>query len=81
LLPLWNHHQNKLWVDIYPVANKYKTADFHFLLMIILTIQTLIFALFIFMKGEMLIAFLALVVGLMFTYLFVYLYSKNRLKA
>jgi ABC-2 type transport system permease protein len=81
LLPLWNHHQNKLWVDIYPVAEKYKTAAFHYLLMIILTIQTVIFALLIFMKDEMMIALLALIAGIMFTYLFVYLYSKNRLKA
>jgi ABC-2 type transport system permease protein len=81
LLPLWNHHQNKLWVDIYPVAQKYKTDAFHFLLMMILTIQTVIFALFIFIKGDLVIALLALITGLVFSYVFVYLYSKNRLKA
>ena len=29
LLPLWNHHQNKLWIDLYPVAEKYKTVAFY----------------------------------------------------
>ncbi|WP_312472429.1 ABC transporter permease [Neobacillus sp.] len=80
LLPLWNHHQNKLWVDLYPVAPKYKISAFHLLLIIILFIQTVIFALFILIKGEMVIALLALVAGALFSYLFVYLYSKNRLK-
>ncbi|EKN70256.1 ABC transporter, permease protein EscB [Neobacillus bataviensis LMG 21833] len=81
LLPLWNHHQNKLWVDIYPVASNYKTISFHFLLMIILTIQAVIFALFILVKGEIFISLLTLLAGLVFSYIFVYFYGKNRLKA
>jgi ABC-2 type transport system permease protein len=80
LLPLWNHHQNKLWVDLYPVAPKFKISAYHLLLILILLIQTVIFALFILIKGEMVIALLALVAGALFSYLFVYLYSKNRLK-
>ncbi|ETI69627.1 ABC transporter permease [Neobacillus vireti] len=80
LLPLWNHHQNKLWVDLYPVAPKSKIAAFHKLMMIILLIQTAIFALFILIKGEMMIALLVLLAGAVFSYLFVYLYSKKRLK-
>ncbi|WML38662.1 ABC transporter permease [Neobacillus sp. OS1-2] len=81
LLPLWNHHQNKLWIDIYPVAPKFKTASFHFLLMVILTVQAIIFALFILVKGEIMISLLALLAGLAFNYLFIFFYGKNRLKA
>jgi ABC-2 type transport system permease protein len=81
LLPLWNHHRNKLWVDLYPVAPKYKTAAFHYLLMVILLIQTFIFTLFIIIKGEITAAFLVLFSGIGFSYLFVYFYSKNRLEA
>ncbi|MFJ7728043.1 ABC transporter permease [Neobacillus sp. NPDC097160] len=81
LLPLWNHHQNKLWVDLYPVAQKYKTASFHLILMTILAIQAAIFTLFILIKGEFLISILALLAGLAFSYIFVYFYGKNRLKA
>jgi ABC-2 type transport system permease protein len=79
LLPLWNHHQNKLWVDLYPVAEKYKTGAFHFLLMIILSLQAVIFALFILLKGEMFNSFGVIFLGLVFNYLFVYLYSQKRL--
>ncbi|PLS02995.1 ABC transporter permease [Neobacillus cucumis] len=80
LLPLWNHHQNKLWVDLYPVSEKEKTASFHFLLLIILVFQALIFALSILLKGEWLYSLLVLGLGLVFSYLFVYFYSKSRLK-
>ncbi|MFP5110855.1 ABC transporter permease [Bacillaceae bacterium C204] len=81
LLPLWNHHQNKLWVDLYPIEKRYKTAAFSSLLMTILAIQTVIYALLILVKGELMIALLFLLAGLVFTYLFVYIYAKNRLKA
>ncbi|MDR4945859.1 ABC transporter permease [Neobacillus cucumis] len=80
LLPLWNHHQNKLWVDLYPVSQQDKANAYHFLLMIILVIQSLIFALMILIKGVWLDSLLVLGVGLVFSYLFVNVYSKIRLK-
>jgi len=81
LLPLWNHHQNKLWVDLYPVAQKCKISSFHFLLMIILSTEAVIFALFIALKGEIMNSLFALILGFVFNYLFVYIYSKKRIKA
>jgi ABC-2 type transport system permease protein len=81
LLPLWNHHQNKLWIDLYPVQLKFKSQAFHFLLMVILTLQAILFAVFISLKGEMTISLLELLAGIGFSYLFVYMYSKSRLKA
>jgi ABC-2 type transport system permease protein len=80
LLPLWHHHQNKLWLDLYPVEFKYKLAAFRSLLMIILTIQTILFAIFIFIKGEVMFGLLELFAGFGFSYFFVYFYSKTRLK-
>ncbi|MEH7333677.1 ABC transporter permease [Neobacillus drentensis] len=80
LLPLWNHHQNKLWVDLYPVAPMYKSADFHSLLRTIMIVQAVIFALFILIKGEVVIALLTLLGGILFTFMFVNFYSKNRIK-
>ncbi len=80
LLPLWNHHQNKLWVDLYPVAPANKLTSFQFLMMLFLTAQAFIFALFILIKGEWALAVVDLLCGLAFNYLFVYLYSKTRLK-
>ncbi|MDP4087585.1 MAG: ABC transporter permease [Bacillota bacterium] len=81
LLPLWNHHQNKLWIDLYPVHLKFKSQAFHFLLMVILTLQAILFAVFISLKGEMIISLLELFAGIGFSYLFVYMYSKSRLKS
>ncbi|WP_223592933.1 ABC transporter permease [Neobacillus bataviensis] len=80
LLPLWNQHQNKLWVDLYPVAPMYKSAAFHSLLRTIMIVQAVIFALFILIKGELVIALLALLGGILFTFIFVNFYSKNRIK-
>ena len=80
LLPLWNHHQNKLWIDLYPVAAKYKQTAFHSLLMVILSIEAVIFAVLPLIKGETAAALLCLLAGILFNWLFVYVYSKNRLK-
>jgi ABC-2 type transport system permease protein len=81
LLPLWKHHQNKLWMDLYPVPLKFKTAAFRRLLMIILAIQSIVFALFIFLKGDIRFGLFELLAGIGFSYLYVYFYSKTRLKA
>jgi ABC-2 type transport system permease protein len=80
LLPLWNHHQNKLWVDLYPVAAKHKFAAFRFLLMVILSIEVAIFTLVILIKGQLNISLLTFLAGICFNYIFTYIYSKNRLK-
>jgi ABC-2 type transport system permease protein len=81
LLPLWNHHQNKLWVDLYPVEKRFKTAAFSSLLVTILTIQSVVYTLLILIKGELLNSLLNILAGLLFTYLFVHIYAKKRLKA
>lgn len=81
LLPLWKHHSNKLWVDLYPVSVLSKQKDFQFLLMAIMSLEAVIFGVFIGMKGEFVLALLGLVSGIMFSYVFVYLYSKKRIQA
>ncbi|MBT2735189.1 ABC transporter permease [Bacillus sp. ISL-7] len=81
LLPLWNHHQNKLWVDLYPVEQKYKTGAFYSLLMTILAIQAVIFSLFILFKGDLFISLLSVGAELVFSYVFVYFYASKRLKS
>lgn len=80
LLPLWKHHQNKFWVDLYPVPSKYKTAAFEFLLLIILLVQTIIFAIIILIKQEWFISFIQLLAGGLFSYFFSCIYSKKRFK-
>ncbi|MEH7116386.1 ABC transporter permease [Neobacillus vireti] len=80
LLPLWNHHQNKLFVDLYPVSQQAKNSSFHYLLMVILTVQSFLFALLIVVKGEWFYSVVVLGAGMVFSYIFVYFYSKSRLK-
>lgn len=80
LLPLWNHHQQKLWVNLYPVPSKYKSAAFFLLLLIILISQTTIFAFILLIKGAWQTALIELFTGMGFSYFFVYVYSKKRLK-
>jgi ABC-2 type transport system permease protein len=81
LLPLWNHHQYKLWIDLYPVSQSHKTTAFHSLLMKILIIQSSIFTVVILFKGEWMFSVLILLSGMLFSFLFVNVYSKKRLKA
>lgn len=80
LLPLWLHHQNKLWVDLYPVEPRFKRKAFSFLLSMILMIQTVLFAVFIGIKGDWLLAVIELLAGIGFSLFFVYVYSKHRIK-
>ncbi|MEH7255262.1 ABC transporter permease, partial [Neobacillus niacini] len=80
LLPLSNHHQNKLWIDLYPVSLKHKTNAFQSILLTILYIQSSIFTIIILVKGEWLFSVIVLLSGILFSFLFVNVYSKKRLK-
>jgi ABC-2 type transport system permease protein len=79
LLPLWNHHQNKLLVSLYPVKDEFKMKSFNKLLLMILMIQSVVFSFILLLKGEWTVASAALVAGSSFTYYFVFIYSKKRL--
>jgi ABC-2 type transport system permease protein len=81
LLPLWNHHQNKLWVDLYPVHANDKKSAFYSLLMVTLIVQTIIFTIILLIKSQWSSALLELLVGGAFSYYFVFIYSKKRFKA
>jgi ABC-2 type transport system permease protein len=81
LLPLWNHHQNKLWINLYPVPHKEREKSFSSLLMLILLLQSLIFAGIVLLKGDLLLGAALLGAGIIFTLFFVYVYSKTKLKS
>ncbi|WP_462408915.1 ABC transporter permease [Neobacillus sp. Marseille-QA0830] len=80
LQPLIHHHQNKLWVDLYPSADKTKWAAFAKLILVVMSVQLIVFAVMILIKGEILLAIGGFAAGLVFNYLFVHVYSKKRLK-
>jgi len=79
LLPLWKHHQYKLWVDLYPIAENIKQTAFQFLLQTVLGLEAVIFALLILIKGDITYASIGLAAGLLFNWLFVHVYAKKRL--
>lgn len=81
LLPLWNHHQNKLWITLYPVPEEARWKSFNMLLLAILFFQSLVFALLITLKGEWLMAAGILAAGTVFSWFFVNIYSKGKLKS
>lgn len=80
LLPLWNHHQYKLLVQLYPVKKSLKRQSFNNLMLIILLLQTSLFSLTILVKGDELVSLFTLVTGAVFTWFFTYLYNNNRLQ-
>lgn len=81
LLPLWNHHQNKLWVGLYPVPENARKKSFTSLLLGIMIFQAAVFAGAVLIKGEWLSAVIVLASGIAFSLFFVYFYSQNKLKS
>ncbi|WP_102271908.1 ABC transporter permease [Cytobacillus massiliigabonensis] len=79
LLPLWNHHQNKLWVKLYPLDERLKEQSFKKLLSKILYLQALILSLAVLAKGEWIIAIISLIAGIGLAYLFTRIYIKKKL--
>ncbi|MBY0123070.1 ABC transporter permease [Bacillus sp. S/N-304-OC-R1] len=79
LIPLWNHHQNKLWIRLYPIDEKLKEKAFKRLLSQILYIQTLLLAVAVFTLGEGMAALITLIAGFGFAYFFIHMYISKRL--
>ncbi|MCM3662911.1 ABC transporter permease [Mesobacillus subterraneus] len=81
LLPLWNHHQHKLWIDLYPIPEKDRRQSFTSLLSRILIFQSVIYAAIVLLKGDWLLGAILLAAGIAFSLFFVYFYSQNKLKS
>ncbi|GAM15047.1 ABC transporter permease [Mesobacillus selenatarsenatis] len=81
LLPLWNHHQNKLWVGLYPVPENSRKKSFTSLLLGIMIFQAAVFAGTVFIKGELILGAIVLASGIAFSLFFVYFYSQSKLKS
>lgn len=81
LMPLWNHHQNKIWISLYPVREELRESCFQKLLTGLLLIQSLLLSLPIFLKAEWFIGLSSIAAGFVFSYLFVYVYNRSKIKA
>ena len=80
LLPLWSHHQNKLWISLYPVPESARKKSFTSLLVRLMIFQSAVFGGIVLLKGEWLMGALLLAAGIAFSIFFVYFYSQSKLK-
>lgn len=77
LLPLWKHHENKLWVDLYPVKNDRKLISFQKLLMTVLSTQLVIFTVLLLVVDTWFVAAASTLIGFGLIYYFVHVYCKK----
>jgi len=81
LVPLWNHHQNKLWINLYPLEGTLREKSFKQLLKGILFIQAFLLAITLLAKGEFMLAVIAFVAGIGFTFYFTNIYIQKKLQS
>ena len=80
LLPLWKHHQYHSMLELYPLSENRKEFSFLSVLRKVLFLQSILFALVLFVKGEFVVAFITLLVCIVFSYYFVSIYTKRKIK-
>lgn len=80
LMPLWNHHQNKIWLQLYPIKEELRGISFKKFLFILLTLQSALLSIPILVKQEWSIGLISIAAGCLFSYLFVYVYNSKKLK-
>ncbi|MFD2443109.1 ABC transporter permease [Bacillus sp. CGMCC 1.16607] len=78
LLPLKNHHQNLLWIDLYPIQENQREKAFQKILSTVLLIQGCLFGLVFLIKGDWLFFLVGVIVAVIFTLLFVRFYSLKK---
>jgi ABC-2 type transport system permease protein len=78
LLPLKNHHQNMLWIDLYPTAHEQLDHAFKKIISNVLMMQGIIFSLIFLIKGDWLFAIIGLGISFVFNFLFVRFYSLKK---
>lgn len=80
LLPLANHHQNKIWVSLYPVDERWREKSFLRLLLSILLFESMVLSIVLLWKGEPAVGLASLGCGIVFSFYFVFGFCKKRLK-
>lgn len=78
LLPLKNHHQNVLWIDLYPIRNEQREKAFKKILTWVLMLQTIVFSLLFVLKGDWNLFIIGMGIGVIFTLVFVRYYSLKK---
>lgn len=79
LLPLYRHHVMKIWIDLYPISVEVRRSSFLQFLFYLLLIKTSLYSIVIFFTGDIILGFLAIGIGFVFSYLFTFTYVKKKL--
>jgi ABC-2 type transport system permease protein len=80
LLSLWRHHSLKIWLNLYPVSKDEKRQSFLQILTILLIVQGFVFSAIIFVSGNPIQFIIAILIGAIFSLLFVYLYINKKIR-
>ena len=80
LVPLWKHHQNKLWIDLYPLEETLREKSFKKFLKRLLFIQACLFAIPLIVKLEFVLAAITVIAGIGFTIYFTDSYLRKKLQ-
>jgi ABC-2 type transport system permease protein len=78
LLPLKNHHQNVLWIDLYPIDHEQREKSFKKILRWVLLLQTSVFSLLFVLKGDWVLFIIGMGIGVVFSLVFVRYYSLKK---
>ncbi len=81
LMPLWKHHQNKLWINLYPIKAEVKEQSFRKLLSGLLYVQAILLSMVILIKGELLLTLISVIAGLGFAFLFTKIFVQKKLQS
>lgn len=81
LIPLWKHHQNKLWINLYPIKGEVKEQSFKKLLSGLLYVQAILLSLVLLVKGELVLTLISVIAGLGFAFLFTNIFVKKKLQS
>lgn len=79
LLPLYRHHVMKIWIDLYPISAEVRRSNFLQLLFYLLLIKSTLFSIVIFITGDIILGFLTIGTGFVFSYLFTFTYVMKKL--
>lgn len=80
MISLFHHYRTNIWIDLYPIHQVERSKAFLTFISRITLAQTILFAL-VFMALTQYIFFLyALILGLVFTYLFIQLYVRRKVE-
>ncbi|MGO4887477.1 ABC transporter permease [Anaerobacillus sp. MEB173] len=81
LSTLWNHHDTKIWLDLYPIPVQERKAAFSQIVFILLFLKSFVFLVLLIFTGEVLIqAFLFAGIGFVISYVYAYKLVHRRKK-